>query len=325
MTDTQKIKNLIAVEFAKFEELYAASFSTENSLLQKVYAHVLQTKGKQVRPMLTLLAAKLCGSVSPATYFAAITLELLHTASLIHDDVVDETLQRRGASSVNGAFNNKVAVLSGDYLLSQAFNYAAKFDDHRLVNAFTDLGKSLTEGELLQLKNFNHPQFDENGYLEIIKKKTAVLFSTCMYAGAVSSSLATNEQIEKLRLFGEYLGICFQIKDDIFDYTDSKEIGKPTANDIREKKMTLPLIYAYNKATNEEKAKADNYLKDLELSQEAIDFFIRLAYKKGGIEYAEYRMEEFRLKAIDLLADFRNSEIVDALIATMDYVVKREK
>lgn len=325
MNDSQVIKKPIAAEFAKFEELFEASFKTNDPILKQVYAHVLATKGKQIRPILTLLAAKLCGNVNHSTYFAAIGLELLHTASLIHDDVVDETPQRRGAPSVNNAFNNKVAVLSGDYLLSQVFSYAGKFDDKRLIDAFTSLGKTLAEGELLQLENYNRPQFDEKNYLQIITKKTAVLFSTCMYTGAVSAVLSTDEQIEKLRLFGEYLGICFQIKDDIFDFTNSKEIGKPTANDIREKKITLPLIYAYHHASDEERAEADRLLKMPELDAEAIAFFINLAYKKGGIEYSEFRMEEYRQKAIDLLADFSNKEIVDALITAMDYVVKRNK
>ncbi len=325
MTDTSIIKRPIEAEFHKFEELFAASFKTENPLLQQVYAHVLQTKGKQIRPILTLLASKLCGGVTHSTYFSAIGLELLHTASLIHDDVVDETPQRRGAPSVNNAFNNKIAVLSGDYLLSQVFSYAGKFDDKRLIDAFTSLGKTLAEGELLQLQNYNRPQFNEDNYLEIITKKTAVLFSTCMFTGAVSSVLATDEQVEKLRLFGEYLGICFQIKDDIFDYTDSKEIGKPTANDIREKKITLPLIYAYNHATDEEKAEVDRCLAQDQLDADAITYLVNLAYKKGGIEYSEYRMEQYREKAIALLSNFNNKEIVDSLITTIDYVVKRNK
>lgn len=325
MTYTSIIKKPIEAEFHKFEELFAASFKTENTLLQQVYAHVLATKGKQIRPILTLLSSKLCGGVTHSTYFSAIGLELLHTASLIHDDVVDETAQRRGAPSVNSAFNNKVAVLSGDYLLSQVFSYAGKFDDKRLIDAFTSLGKTLAEGELLQLQNYNRPKFNEDNYLEIITKKTAVLFSTCMFTGAVSSVLATDEQVEKLRLFGEYLGICFQIKDDIFDYTDSKEIGKPTANDIREKKITLPLIYAYNHASDEEKAEADRCLAQDELDADAIAYLVNLAYKKGGIEYAEYRMEQYREKAISLLSGFTNKDIVDSLVTTLDYVVKRNK
>lgn len=325
MSATQIIKKPILTEFVKFEELFKAAFKTENPLLQQVYAHVLATKGKQIRPIMTLLTAKLCGSVNHSTYFAAIGLELLHTASLIHDDVVDETAQRRGAPSVNSAFTNKIAVLSGDYLLSQVFSYAGKFDDKRLIDAFTNLGKTLAEGELLQLQNYNRPQFNEANYLEIITKKTAVLFSTCMFTGAVSSVLATDEQIEKLRLFGEYLGICFQIKDDIFDYSDSTEIGKPTANDIREKKITLPLIYAYNNASAEEKAEVNRCLQQDELDAEAIAYLVKLAHRKGGIEYSEFRMEEYRQKAINLLSEFSNKEIVDSLITTMDYVVARNK
>ncbi len=325
MINPQVIKQPISTEFSKFEELYAASFQTDNKLLKTVFEHVMATRGKQIRPILTLLSAKLCGIVNHATYFSAITIELLHGSSLIHDDVIDETYQRRGAPSVNSAFNNKVAVLAGDFLLSQVFSYAAKFDDHRIIDALTSVGKSLADGELLQLENFNKPSFDEDKYFKIIEKKTAILFANCMYTGAVSSHLATDRQIENLRLFGEYLGICFQIKDDIFDYTDNTEIGKPTANDIREKKITLPLIYAYNNATTEEKAQADELLIQAELDANAIEFFINLAYKKGGIEYAEYRMEEYRQKAINLLSDFNNKEIVDSLIYTMDYVVGRNK
>ncbi len=325
MGNTQIIKAPIAEEFAKFEELFVASFKTENPLLKQVYAHVMTTKGKQIRPMLTLLAAKLCGIVTHATYFSAIGLELLHAASLIHDDVVDETLQRRGVPSVNSAFSNKVAVLSGDYLLSQVFSFAGKFDDARLIEAFTTVGKSLSEGELLQMEYVNKPQFNEANYFQIIQKKTAVLFSTCMYTGALSAHLATDEQVEKLRLFGEYLGICFQIKDDIFDYSDSKEIGKPTANDIREKKITLPLIYAHNHASEDEKAEAIRLLDQVTLDEQAIAFFVQLARKKGGIEYAAYRMDEYRNKAVALLDDFSNKQIVDTLIYAMDYVVSRDK
>ncbi|MDR1680095.1 MAG: polyprenyl synthetase family protein [Prevotellaceae bacterium] len=324
MIIAQSIKEPIAAEYAKFSQLFETAFQTSDPILKQVYAHLLSTKGKQIRPVLTLLSAKLCGEVHQATYFAAIGLELLHTVSLIHDDVVDETLQRRGLPSINSAFSNKVAVLSGDYLLAQAFSYVGKFDDQRLTDAFTGVGKTLTEGELLQLRNYNRPQFDEKLYLNIIAKKTAVLFSSCMYTGAVSAS-ATDEQIENLRLFGEYLGLCFQIKDDIFDYSNSNEIGKPTANDIREKKITLPLIYAYNNASEEEKSTADNLLKMPVLDKQAIDWLLNFAQQKGGIKYAESRMAEYRQLAVKQLTGFDNSEITDSLIAALDYIITRKK
>ncbi len=325
MSELAAIKQPIHAEFATFERMYAESLQTENGLLSQVYAHLLGTKGKQIRPILALLSAKLCGKITENTHISAMSLELLHTASLIHDDVVDETLQRRGKPSVNGLFGNKIAVLSGDYLLSKVFAYAGNMGDRRLIDAFANLGKSLSEGELLQLQNAHNPQFDEQVYIEVIRKKTAVLFSTCMFTGAVSSTLASAEQIEQLHLFGEYLGICFQIKDDIFDYSDSKEIGKPTANDIREKKITLPLIYAYNHASDEEKAQAKTLLQQNELSANDISFFINLAKEKGGIEYAETVMNSYCEKAKTLLNDFDNEEIKQSLITMLDYVVMRKK
>ncbi len=325
MNNSAQIKKPIEQDFAEYEQLYTASFTTDNVLLAKVYEHVLSTKGKQIRPVLTLLAAKLCGQITHSTHLSALCLELLHTASLIHDDVVDNTPERRGKPSVNAEFTNKIAVLSGDHLLSQVFFYAGRIKDERIIDAFSVLGKALSEGELLQLTNANNPQFDEQKYIEIITKKTAILFATCMLAGACSSATATNEEIERLRLFGEYLGLCFQIKDDIFDYIGTKNIGKPTANDIREKKITLPLIYAYNQASTNEQTKIKSLITQPELNSEAIDFLISFAINNGGIVYAEQCMNNYAKQATTLLNDFSDKETAAALTAALDYVIRREK
>lgn len=325
MTETTAIKKPIEKEFAKYEELYLAGFDTDNSILKQVYTHILATKGKQIRPTLTILASTICGATTDLTYFSAISLELLHSASLIHDDVVDETLLRRGKPSVNSAFNNKVAVLSGDYMLSQILSYSNKIDDKRIIESFATLGKALAEGELLQLAKTEDLFFDEKHYLDIITKKTAILFSTCMYAGAISSKIANNQQIEQLRLFGEYLGICFQIKDDIFDYFDSKELGKPTANDIREKKITLPLIHAYNKASKEEQEMIRTMLHVPELSEDTISFLLDFAKNNGGIDYAAKQMELYAQRAIKMLDIFPDNAVKQSLVAVMDYVIKRNK
>ncbi len=325
MSQLAEIKQPIMAEFAVFEKIYFESLQSDNVLLSHIFNYVLSTKGKQIRPILLLLSAKLCGSVTETAYSSALCVELLHATSLIHDDVVDNSLLRRGNPSVNAEFGNKVAVLGGDYLLSKVFSIAGKMKDDRLIDTFSNLGKALAEGELLQLKVADDPQFDEETYLEIIRKKTAILFSSCMLAGAVSSEKASEKQIEKLYQYGELLGLCFQIKDDIFDYSDNQEIGKPTANDIREKKITLPLSAAYQKASEEEKNKAHQLLKQQELNTEDITFFLHLTEKYNGIKQAEEVMKKYVEQAKVLLNDFSNQEVKTALCQMIDYVVMREK
>ncbi len=325
MNHLAEIKQPITTEFAAFEQLYFESLQSDNVLLSQIFNYVLNTKGKQIRPILVLLSAKLCGNVTETTYSAALCLEVLHAASLIHDDVVDNAQQRRGNPSVNAEFGNKVAVLGGDYLLSKVFAIAGKMEDNRLIDAFSTLGKALAEGELLQLKTANNPQFNEATYLEIIRKKTAVLFSSCMVTGAVSSNRATEAEIESLYAYGELLGLCFQIKDDIFDYSNNKEIGKPTANDIRERKITLPLICAYQNASEEEKNKAHQLLNQAELNSDAIIFFLNLTEKYNGIEQAETVMKKYAEQAKSLLNDFSNQKVKTALCQMIDYVVMRKK
>ena len=232
-------------EMEDFKHLFGESLSSSNLLLQQVIMHIRQKNGKMMRPMLVLLAAKLLGGVRPATLHAAASLELLHTASLVHDDVVDESTERRGQLSVNAIFNNKVAVLAGDYLLATALVQAGLTRNLGIIDLISSLGRELAEGELLQLSNVSNEQFSEDVYFEVIRKKTAALFAACTKAGALSVG-ADAEKTEFLRRFGEYIGLCFQIRDDIFDYYESKEVGKPTGNDMLEGKLTLPVLYALN-------------------------------------------------------------------------------
>ena len=239
------IRRPIEKEMTTFREVFDASLETSNPLLKEVLAYIRQRNGKMMRPMLTMLVAKAFGELSSGAYHAAATMEMLHTASLVHDDVVDESNERRGQPSVNSAFNNKISVLVGDYLLSTALHHASLTRNPDIVIAVSCLGQELSEGEILQLSNISNAELSETTYYEIIRKKTAALFATCAQLGAMSSG-ASAEQVETFRLYGEKVGICFQIKDDIFDYFDSPELGKPTGNDMLEGKLTLPAIHAVN-------------------------------------------------------------------------------
>lgn len=277
-----------------------------------------------MRPMLLLLMAKLYGEVCPETLHAAVSLELLHTASLVHDDVVDESTERRGQLSVNAIYNNKVAVLVGDYLLATSLVQVGKTHNYAIIDEVSRLGQNLSEGELLQLANVTNPEFSEKIYFDVIRKKTAVLFAACTKSGALSVGV-TDEQAEFARLFGEYIGLCFQIKDDIFDYYDSKEIGKPTGNDMLEGKLTLPVLYALNTTRDKEAEEIAVKVKNGEASADEIARLIEFAKKCGGIEYAIKTMHAFKEEALSLLAALPDSDVKTALTAYLDYVVDRDK
>ena len=236
MDSISLIKSPISAELEDFKKHFDSCLSSSNLLLNSVIAHIRQKNGKMMRPILVLLAAKLYNEICPATLHAAVALELLHTASLVHDDVVDESTERRGQLSVNAVFNNKVAVLTGDYLLATALVEVGMTRNYGIIDIVSKLGQDLAEGELLQLSNVRNPEYSEDIYFDVIRKKTAVLFAACMKAGALSVG-AGDEKAEYARLFGEYIGLCFQIKDDIFDYYESKEIGKPTGNDMLASKI----------------------------------------------------------------------------------------
>ena len=301
------IKSPISAELEDFKKHFDSCLSSSNLLLNSVIAHIRQKNGKMMRPILVLLAAKLYNEICPATLHAAVALELLHTASLVHDDVVDESTERRGQLSVNAVFNNKVAVLTGDYLLATALVEVGMTRNYGIIDIVSKLGQDLAEGELLQLSNVSNPEYSEDIYFDVIRKKTAVLFA------------------EYARLFGEYIGLCFQIKDDIFDYYESKEIGKPTGNDMLEGKLTLPALYALNSTRDKQAQEIAAKVKSGTATTDEIARLIEFSKANGGIEYATKVMIEFKEKALSLLASMEDTDVKKALVCYLDYVVEREK
>ena len=324
MDRLEQIKQPISAEFEVFKQKFDIALQSSNPLLGEVISFIKRRKGKMMRPMLTLLMAKLCGKIEESTYYAAISLETLHTASLIHDDVVDESDKRRGQLSVNALYDNKVAVLVGDYLLATSLMNAALTGDIRVVDLVSRLGQDLSEGEIIQLSNTNASDFSEEVYFDVIKKKTAALFSSAAEAGAKSAK-ASDEMAEKASLFGVLIGIAFQIKDDIFDYYASDELGKPTGNDMREGKLTLPALYVLNTLKDESMKALALKIRALEASSEEIIRFVEYVKDNGGIEYATKVMIDYRNKALDVLPQTTSQELKDALTAYIDYVIDRKK
>lgn len=322
MNQVELIKAPITEELKQFEALFATAFNVSNDLLASVLTHLQQRKGKQIRPILVLLSAKLCGEINQNSLYVAAAFEMLHTASLIHDDVIDNTFERRRQPSVNALFNNKTAVLVGDYLLTTSMDFIARTENLKLTKCLVELGKEITVGELLQLQNA-YKKTTETDYYAIIRKKTAILFALSMQGGAISTG-GTDAQQKALRTFGENLGICFQIKDDIFDYTPNADIGKPIFNDIREGKKTLPLIYALNQASETERKTITEIINSGDLNDTNIILLHELVSRYKGIQYAEKKMEEFHQKAHSTLNDFADNDVKKALLATLDYVLVRE-
>lgn len=318
------IKNPIEQELVDFKELFDSSLTNSNPLLNEVLLHLKKGRGKMMRPILVLLMAKLFGEVTKSTLHAAVALELLHTASLVHDDVVDESTKRRGQLSANAIYNNKIAVLVGDYILATCLVQANLSGDSDIVGVVAHLGQDLSEGEVLQLSNVSNSEISEEVYFDVIRKKTAALFAACTKAAAISVKTSV-EQTEKARLFGEYIGICFQIKDDIFDYYDSKELGKPTGNDMLEGKLTLPAIYVLTSKQCEEANNWAARVKTGEATQEEIALLIEYTKQNGGIDYAKKVMLDYKQKACDLIADVDNADLKTALSAYVEYVVDRVK
>ena len=311
-------------EYHYFQSLYEELGVADNPLLREVLNHIIHKKGKQMRPILTLLFAKLFGEIGDSTYHSALSLELVHTASLVHDDVIDESAIRRGQPSVNASFGNKIAVLSGDYLSALSMLYMARTNNVQMAKVVGQLAQLLSDGELFQLFESRENVVSEDVYFLIIKKKTAALFSACAKLGALSVD-ASPEDVEKAAKIGEFIGICFQIRDDIFDYFESSAIGKPTGSDMREGKLTLPVIYAIRNFGNDEIHRKVEQLKAGSLSDSEIHSLIDFAKSHGGIAYAEGVMKSYREKVLALLAQFDNKEIVNAIIAFLDYVIGREK
>ncbi|OJV38591.1 MAG: hypothetical protein BGO29_15615 [Bacteroidales bacterium 36-12] len=317
------IKELVATELDLFDKTLISSLESDNPILKGVNSYILERSGKKLRPTLVLISAKLIGEVNMSAIHGAIALELLHTASLIHDDVVDDTYERRGRQSVNDRWGNKVAVLSGDYMLSVALSQVAKTNNLNMLKSVAFIGKQLADGEILQLKTTKYSDLSEDEYFSIIQKKTAFLFAVCTQVGALSAG-ADEGSIERLMKYGEYLGYCFQIKDDIFDYYNDIKIGKPTGNDVRDGKITLPLIYALNNADKDTQKTIQSILKKQDYSEENIKYITDFAISNGGVAYAKTRMEEFKNKAIEELNGFEDNQYKKALIDCVEFAVTRE-
>ena len=320
--DLTKICKPVEAEMSQFIELYKASLSSTNVLLNQVIKHVIQKPGKMMRPLLLFLIAKYFGKVTPVAYHAAVSLELLHTATLIHDDVVDESDQRRGQASVNAAFNNKVAVLSGDFFLATALQQVSLTRNFEIVDIVARLGQVLADGELLQLYNIANNTLSYDVYFDIIKNKTAILFSSCARAGAIAGG-ADSQLVKEATEFGEYIGLCFQIKDDILDYFESKDLGKPTGNDMKEGKLTLPVLYALNSTQDSTYLDIAKKVRFSTATDSEIHQLIEFSKAKGGIDFAYKKIDEIKEKASAFLADAPQSSIISSLQAYLDYVVER--
>ena len=324
MDQLSLIKQPISSDLDDFVALFNQSLTHEDGLLGSALKHIRQRGGKRMRPMLILLMAKNYGEVSFVTQHAAVGLELLHTASLVHDDVVDESSERRGQASVNATYDNKVAVLVGDYILSTALLHVSKTGNQRIIEYLAELGRTLAAGEILQLTNIQNQQISEEVYYQIIKNKTAALFEACAAIGALSSG-ASEDEVLRAGKFGQDLGIMFQIRDDIFDYYDSKEIGKPTGNDMAEGKLTLPVIYALNNSSYESMHTLAKKVKSGTINTDEIAVLVEFTKQAGGIEYAEQRMQDFRMLCQQFIDEsVKNDEIRSALKAYVDFVIERK-
>jgi octaprenyl-diphosphate synthase len=314
---------IIAKELQIFESRFKASVESNIPLLDRIMKYVVKTKGKQLRPMFVLLSAKLTGEINDSTYRAASLVELLHTASLVHDDVVDESFERRGFFSVFALWKAKTSVLVGDYLLAKGMLLALDNDDFKILQILSRPVKLMSEGELWQMEKTRSLNIDEETYFKMITGKTASLLASACSAGAFSSTHDL-EIAEKMRLFGENVGIAFQIKDDLFDY-GKDDVGKPTGNDIKEKKLTLPLIYTLDKVDRKRRNELIYIIKNQNRIREKIDVVIDTVQKAGGIEYATQKMQEYRNNALNILREFDDNEVRRTLEELVNYTTDRKK
>ncbi len=322
MNSSQHIQQLVKQELTEFEEKFRASVKSRVSLLDRIMQYIIKRKGKQVRPMFVFLSAKLFGDINENTHRAAALVELLHTATLVHDDVVDEAMERRGFFSINALWKNKIAVLVGDYLLSKGLLLSLRNDDFVTLKILSEAVEKMSEGELLQIEKTRKLNLSEDVYFEIIRNKTASLLSSACGAGAWST---TNDsyKTDQMKLFGEKAGIAFQIKDDLFDY-GSESIGKPTGNDIKEKKLTLPLIYTLNTISPEKKRELIYIIKNENKRKKNVQYVIDEVVKAGGIQYATEKMNRYRDEAIEILKQFPQNEIRDGLESLVRFTTDRK-
>tara|TARA_B100001758_G_C18397776_1_gene607040 strand:+ start:854 stop:1831 length:978 start_codon:yes stop_codon:yes gene_type:complete len=324
MIEIEKIKEPIKEEMEVFEKKFKTSMMSEISLLNRITFFIVKRKGKQIRPMFVLLVAKLLGNekVNERSYRGAALIELIHTATLVHDDIVDDSYKRRGFFSINTLWKNKIAVLVGDYLFSKGLLLSVDNKDFDLLKIISKVVKEMSEGELLQLEKSRDFEITENIYYEIIRKKTAVLIASCCSIGA-TSVMSSQSDIDKIYKFGELLGMIFQIKDDLFDYTN-KMIGKPTGIDLREKKITLPLIYTINNVNREEKKWIINSIKNHNKEKKIINKIIKKVINAGGLEFSLKKINSFKEKALNILYTFPKSKYRDSLELLINYIINRK-
>ena len=316
------IRKPIEADMNRFADLFKESLSQGDGLLDSVLSHIRQRGGKRMRPMLIFLTARNYGEVNETTQNAALGLELLHTASLVHDDVVDESDQRRGQPSVNAEYNNNVAVLTGDYILSTALLRVALSNNHEIVQLLAELGRTLAAGEILQLQNISNQEISEVVYYQVIEKKTAILFEACCRLGAISVG-ASQQEIEDSAKLGHCLGMIFQIRDDIFDYYESPEIGKPTGNDMLEGKLTLPVIYSLNHYPNDAVLNLARKVKNGTINHDEIAILVEFTKQFGGIKYAEKKMADYAKQAKAIIDKHAKPELKEAIEAYLEYVIAR--
>ena len=319
----EEIKNPIRQEMKLFEKKFQESMRSEVFLLDKITRFILKTKGKQIRPMFVFLCAKLVGEITEKTYRGASMIELVHTATLVHDDVVDESFKRRGFFSINALWKNKIAVLVGDYLLSKSVIISTENQDFDILAVISKTIREMSEGELLQLEKSRKLDITEDIYYEIIRKKTATLIAACCEVGAISNNVNV-ELAQKIRDFGTYTGIAFQIKDDLFDYLKKNATGKPVGIDIKEKKLTLPLIYAMNSVKKDERKYYFNIVKNHSHETGKVNELMEFVKKSGGISYAEKVMLNYQIKALEIIDEFPDNEAKKSLQLMLNYIIKRD-
>ena len=323
MMAVKEIMAPITEEMKEFELRFRSSMKSKVPMLDKVTHYIIRRKGKQMRPMFIFLTAKMLGTVNDKTYDTATLVELLHTATLVHDDVVDDANERRGFFSVNALWKNKIAVLVGDYMLSKILLLSIENNNSELLEIVARSVREMSEGELLQIEKARNLDITEEVYFKVIRQKTASLISTCCEGGALSVN--RKDHTEKMRLFGEYVGIAFQLKDDIFDYGTPGNIGKPTGHDIRERKMTLPLIYVLNNSSKQVRKEIFNIVKNHNENPKKVKRAIDLVIENGGIEYSYNKMLEYKEKAINLITEEPESEAKKALVGLVEYTTTRKK
>lgn len=323
MNSVKEIMSPVKSEMVEFENRFRASMKSKVPLLDKVTHYIIRRKGKQMRPLFILLTSKMLGEVNDKTYDAATLVELLHTASLVHDDVVDDANERRGFFSVNALWKNKIAVLVGDYMLSKVLLLSIEKNNTDLLEVVARAVREMSEGELLQIEKARKLNITEDIYYEVIRQKTASLIATCCEAGALSAG--RHDLAETMKNFGEKIGIAFQLKDDIFDYGEPGDIGKPTGLDIRERKMTLPLIYTLNNSTPEIRKELINIVKNHNENPKKVKRAIQLVIDNGGIDYAHAKMMEYKNDALELIKDIPDSPAKQSILGLVEYTTKRTK